>query len=164
MIGMIFSNWRVWVFLVLIAANVGSYFKGHSAGVDAGHAEVQVQFDAYKQTALEQALAAQVAKDAAEKRMNDANQKVSQDYENLKTATGTAVRALSLDRLRLQSELAASHNPAPGDTPAGPAADATAEDRVLGECLQRYEAVAGDAAAASDQVTALQAYLSKVVP
>jgi hypothetical protein len=161
------SNWRVWAFLGLIVSNLISYSAGHKHGYDAGAEDVQIKFDLYKQDALETALAAQVAKDAAEKRMRESNEKVTADYENLQAATATAVRALDSDRMRLLEALrrkAPAGDPAPVDPGTGLPPDATAEDRVLAECLNRYESVAGDADEIAVKLKKLQDYVANVVP
>lgn len=154
--------WGVLIFVVLeTMAGVTVYHKG----VDHGRAEVQAKFDAYVLKDQAQALAAQAQHDAEAKAMKVTNQEVTDRYESLKTATATAVRALDSARLRAVSALAASrHSVAPSDPATGLPTDATAEDRVLAECLQRYEEVAGDADLTAVTLKALQDYVTKVVP
>ena len=157
-------NWRIWAVIGFAVLEAWAGYKLHHAGYEEGRAEVQSLFDAYKSQSIEQAMAAQVAANAKEHAMTLANEKVTDEYESLKTATSTAVRALDSDRVRLQEALRAARNrAAPGDTQAPPGPDATPESRILGECLQRYESVAGDAQALSDTVKALQDYVRNVV-
>ena len=154
--------WGVLIFVVLEAfAGITVYHKG----VDHGRAAVQATFDAYVLKDQAQALAAQAQREAAAKAMKVTNQEVTEKYESLKTATATAVLALDTARLRALSALAAArHSAAPSDPATGLPPDASAEDRVLAECLKRYEEVAGDADLNAVTLKALQAYVNKVVP
>lgn len=156
-------NWRVLTVIGLIAANAISYSAGHHRGYESGRAEVQTLFDAYREDALEKALAAQVATAAKEHAMTLANEKVSTDYESLQTATSLAVRSLDADRVRLQAALSARRGAASSNPQAGLPPDAGPEVGILSECLARYEAVAGDADQLSGQVKALQDYVNNVV-
>ena len=99
----ILLNWRTWLVVALAAAGIYS----HHLGYVSGSADVQSVFDAYKTKDMEQAMAAQVLRQAKESAMSAANEKVNQDYESLKSATATAVRSLDRDRMRLQTQLAA---------------------------------------------------------
>jgi hypothetical protein len=156
---------RLWGVLIFIVAEAFAGITVYNKGLTHGRAEVQVQFDAYVKKDLEQTVAEQVKRNAETARMNDLNQKVTAEYESLKTATATAVKSLDGDRLRLLSALAAARHRAPTSDPTpGLVPDASPEVGILGECLQRYEAVAGDAAALSDQVKGLQDYVHRVVP
>lgn len=148
-------NWRVWVAVALAASYYFVYTKGQES--------VQVDFDKYMIQQTKVVLDAQTAAREKEHSMEVENEKVTHDYESLKAATATAVGALDTERLRLQSVIASTHSGATSDPKAGPVADATPEDGVLGECLQRYEAVAGDAQALSDNTTGLQNYVNGVV-
>ena len=126
---------------------------------------VQAAFDKYVAAAKDGALREQTKRDTEAAVMRTTNEKVTADYESLKTATATAVRALDADRMRTLSALAAArHSAAPSDPATGLPADASSEDRVLAECLNRYEEVAGDADGLSNQVKALQDYVHRVVP
>ena len=143
------------VFLVLQAA---ACWKAYTMG----EAHTQAAFDAYVNQQAQNELIAEETARVKEHAMQTANQKVSQNYESLKTATGTAVSALDADRLRLQSAFAASA--ASCDTGTRPGADASPKDDILDRCLERYEGVAGDAKKLSDQVIGLQEYVRTVVP
>jgi hypothetical protein len=156
-------NWRLWAVLGLLAANAVSYSTGHHKGYLTGRAEVQDEFTAYKEQSFEQAMAEQVKRNAEAARMSETNQKVTENYETLKTATSTAVRALDSDRMRLQAAIASRRSSATSDTKAGLSPDAGPEVRVLGECIRRYEEVAGDAQSLSDTVKSLQDYVAGVV-
>jgi len=151
-------NWRVWIAVSMAVLAAAGGWKCYVLG----QKSVQVEFDAYKNQQVLDRLAAEQAAREKEHSMLTANQKVSQNYESLKVATATAVSALDADRLQLQSSIAAARG-ASCDPKAGPATDATPEDIVLGQCLQRYEAVAGDAKVLADQVIGLQEYVTKVV-
>lgn len=158
-------NWRVWAALAFMAAEIWGGYKLHHAGYEEGRAEVQQQFTLFKEQALEQAMAAQVARNAETQAMQAKNKEVTANYESLKVATGTAVLALDAARMRAVAELAASRDSsAPIDTSTGLPADATSEDRVVAECFGRYEQVARDAQEISDTLRALQAYVTGVVP
>jgi hypothetical protein len=154
--------WGILVFVVLeTMAGVTIYHKG----VDHGRAEVQAKFDTYRLAAEDSALKEQTKRDAEARAAQITNQEVTAHYESLKTATATAVRALDSARLRAVSALAAAHrSTAPSDPATGLPPDATAEDRVLAECLQRYEEVAGDADVTAVTLKALQDYVNFVVP
>jgi len=150
--------------LTFAAAVLGAFAYTDVKSYHAGENSVQVEFDKYKAAQVQAAIAEQTARAAKEQALNQANQKVTDDYESLKAATATAVGALTADRVRLQATItaarrAASQNPTPGPSP-----DVTPEDGVLGECVQRREEVAADAAALSDQLTALQSWVNTVVP
>ena len=156
---------RLWGLLIGAVLEVAALWYAHHKGVVSGRAEIQAQFDTYRLQAQQAALKAQQERDAEAKTMRETNEKVTANYESLKTATATAVRTLDSERMRLLSALAAAgHSAAPSDPQSGLPADATAEDRVLGQCLARYEDVAGDAQQLSDQVKALQGYVNNVVP
>ena len=147
-------NWRTYAALALAASWAFAFHFGANS--------VQVKFDLYKNEQVSIALAAQTAAREKEHAMQASNQKVTENYESLKTATATAVGALDSDRMRLQAALAASS--VPPDTGAGLRPDAAPKDRILSECLRRYEEVAADSDALADQVIGLQAYITKVVP
>ena len=157
-------NWRVWAALIFAVVEATAGYKLHHAGYLEGKTEVGREFSAYRETALQTALAAQAASVAKERAMETANLKVTENYESLKTATSTAVRALDSDRLRLQAALASRSRPTPGDPAAVTGTAQTPEVGILSECLQRYEAVASDADTISDQLKALQDYVNNVVP
>lgn len=155
---------RVWGLLIFVVLESIAGWRVYHKGLDTGRAEVQAQFSAYKEVAREEAIAA-LQKNAAEtKAMNETNQKVTANYESLKTATATAIGALDVNRLRLQAALTARNRTTPGNPVSSAPADAAPEDRILGECLAKYEEVAGDANGLSDQVKALQDYVTTVVP
>lgn len=150
-------NWRFWAILIFCAAQAGALWRCYKLGEE----HTQAAFDSYvNQQAQNELIAEQTARDK-EHAMQTANQKVSTNYESLKTATGTAVSALDADRMRLQSALAASG--AACITEASTSTDGSAKDYILDRCLQRYEEVAGDAQKLSDQVTGLQDYVHSVV-
>jgi hypothetical protein len=163
MLMLLLSNWRLWAIAGLLAANAVSYSVGHHRGYLAGKAEVQATFDSYRADALEQALAAQAESTLKTQAMQAANEKVSADYVSLQTATATAVGALNRDRLRLQAAIAARSGATPDNPGPGLQPDAGPEVRILGACITEYESVASDAQSLSDKVTALQAYVNKVV-
>ena len=154
---------KFWFVLLLAASNAFSYYKGHHAGYAEGTSEVQGLFDAYKTKSIEDAMAEQVRRNAIEDQLKLTNKEVTANYVSLQAATNTAVLAVDADRLRALASLRAARDSAvPTDTATGLPTDATAEDRVLGECFQRYEAVAGDAEHLANQVTALVAYVLQV--
>lgn len=110
-------------------------------------------------------MAEQVKRNKEADALKAQNKEVMDQYESLKTAAGTAIGALDADRMRTLSALrAARHSAAPIDTGTGLPTDATPQDLVLGECLAKYEEVAGDAQQTAVALIALQAYVSKVVP
>jgi len=157
-------NWRLWAALGFVVLEAWAGWKLHHAGYESGRSEVQSLFDAFRMQTLEQAMAAQVERQAQESAMSAKNQKVTADYVSLQTATGVAVRALDADRMRLQAIIAASrHSPGP-DPGAGLPADDAAQVGVLAECIDSFAALAGDADRLADQVTGLQAYVARVVP
>lgn len=156
----ILLNWRIWLCVAL--AVVG--WNLHHAGYEKGKNEVEVQFTLFKNQQLESALAEQVKRDAEWKRLNDENQKVSQDYESLKTATATAVRSLDADRMRLQATLAAYRRATNSDPAAPKRIDEDAAIGVLSECIDRYGSVAATADSQADTLKALQEYVRNVVP
>lgn len=158
------SNWRIWAAVGLLLTNVCSYLYGQHTGYANGAHAIQVQFDAFRQDELEKALAAQVAKNAIEEKLNNENAKVTENYESLQAATATAVRALDADRMRLLAALRAAHgDPAPANPGTGLPADATPEDRVLAECLFEYQSVVGDAEVLSNTVTSLQQTIRNIM-
>jgi hypothetical protein len=151
-------NWRaVGAFLATLALAllIGQIYK-------AGQAQGRAELNAYKLAQTQAALAAQEAARAREKTMQLNNQKVTANYESLKTATATAVVALDRDRLQLMSDLAFARA-APVDSGSGLRSAPTTESIILAGCLQRYEEVAGDAQALSNQVRGLQGYVSRVL-
>lgn len=151
-------NWRLVAGLILCVAAAAGGWKCYVLGKKT----VQAEFDAYKAQQVADALAAEQAARAKEHAMQATNQKVTENYESLKTATATAVGALDAERMRLQAALAASS--APGDPGAVLRADGTAKDYILERCLGRYETVARDAAATANKVIGLQDYINHVVP
>ena len=99
---------------------------------------------------------------AKEQSLQVANQKVSQNYETLKTATAVAVGALDADRMRLQDAITAS------DPGANPAARACADDaarlrHVFGQCANALQAMARVADNQENQLVGLQDYVRSVV-
>lgn len=151
-------NWRLWagLFLVTMAAAGGwRCFKlGEHAGLE--------QLAAYKADQVSQALAAEQAAHDKEHTLQASNQKVTANYENLKSATAVAVSALDADRMRLQDALAAS------DPGANPAARACADDAarvraVVGACATALQKLARAADATEDQLVGLQDYVNSVV-
>ena len=156
---------RVWGALIFVVLEAMAGLTIHNHGVTQGRAEVQAAFDAYRVQVQDEAIRVQAQRDAEAKAMRVTNEEVTANYESLKTATSVAVRALDTDRMRALSALAAArHSTAPSDPKTGLPTDATSEDRVLAECLNRYEEVAGDADGLSNQVKALQDYVHRVVP
>lgn len=155
----ILLNWRVWLVAALVAS--GAYL--YRAGNVSGKAAVQSQFDAYKAKDAEQALAAQIERQAKESAMQSANLKVSQDYESLKSATATAVGALDRDRMRLQAALAAYRGATGKDSGTGLQIDDSAIVGSFSECIDRYSALATESDRLADQVIGLQAYVDGVV-
>lgn len=152
-------NWRVWcAVLVLTLEAYGSYVM-----YTKGEEHIQIEFDVYKNQQIVNALAQERLNRSKEVLLNTENQKVTDNYESLKTATSTAVKSLDSDRMRLQALIAAGDRSTPTYTGAGLQPVATPKDRVLSECLGRYEEVAGDADALSDQVRAFQDYITGVV-
>jgi len=157
-------NWRVWAVLAFLAAEAFAGYKLHHAGYETGRAEVQGLFDAFRADALEQAMAAQIERQAQESAMSAKNQMTTENYVLLQKATATAVIALDAARMRALAELkSARDSSAPVDTSTGLPADATPEDRVVAECFGRYESVARDAQEASDTLKSLQAYVKMVL-
>jgi hypothetical protein len=158
-------NPRTLILMALVVTNAFTYFKAHRAGYEEGRADVQAQFNLFKEQAAEQAMAEKFKRDQAEALMKATNQKVTADYESLKKATANAVGALDSDRLRLLKALAAArHSSAPGDPQTGLPVDAPAQDRIVASCTSEYEAVVRDARENADQLKALQDYVSKVIP
>jgi len=155
----ILLNWRVWLAAALVAS--GAYL--YHAGSVSGKAAIQSQFDAYKTKDAEQALAAQIERQAKESAMQTANLKVSQDYESLKAATALAVSALDRDRMRLQAALAAYRGATGKDSGTGLQIDDSAIVGSFSECINRYSDLAKEADALSGQVIGLQDYINKVV-
>ena len=152
-------NWRIWASVGFVVFQAWFGYTMYKKGQE----NVQVEFDMYKNQQILNALNAENVARAKERVLQSTNDKVTKDYENLKTATAVAVSALDADRMRLQSTLAASHSTAPKDSSTGAGIIESPEDGVLTECLARYEEVAGDADALSNQVKALQDYINKVV-
>ena len=146
-------NWRTYVVLAVFLSYAFVYRKGQES--------IQVDFDLYKNEQLSSALKADQAARAKEAVLNQANLEVTSNYEALKSATATAVRSLDADRLRLQASL--SHTVSGGTTTIV-RADESSKDRILGECIDYYSGVAGDAEGLSNQVEALQKYIQTVVP
>lgn len=124
-----------------------------------GKQSVASEFAAYKQQVTDQALKAEQDARAKEQVLQSTNRQVSANYENLKSATATAVSALDADRLRLQATL---DSLATDHTGTRSLTDASPEIRVLGSCINRYEDVATDAQHASDRIVALQDYIRQV--
>ena len=155
---MIFLNWRIWAF----AALVGAIAMAGYTGFKEGEKTVQALFDAYRLAQDQQALAAEQAARAKEQSLNLANQKVSQDYEDLKKVSAAAISRLDGERVRLQAAIAAVDHPASKDTPAVAVADESPEGRVLSDCVRQYDSVATDADRLSDQVKGLQKYIQDV--
>jgi Protein of unknown function (DUF2514) len=151
-------NWRIWLLVFLALGEVAFGWKMYKMGGNS----VQVEFDMYKNQQVLDTLAAEKAARVKEQSLQVANRKVSENYESLKTATATAVGALDAERMRLQAALAASS--ASGDTSAVTRTDGTAKDYIFSRCLERYEAVARDAAAVADKAVGLQDYIKNVVP
>jgi len=155
---MLLLNPRVWAAIILaIALGVATRFV-YTKGAES----VQVEFDKYKNQQILDALNAEKAVRAKELSLQDANQKVTENYESLKSATAVVVKSLDADRVRLQAILTARNS-----SPASVAQTSTTttdspESRILGECLQRYEAVAGDADGLSNQVKALQDFVNTI--
>jgi hypothetical protein len=152
-------NWRVWATAALVASYVCVGYLSYHTGANS----VLVEFEAYKTTQLADAVNMQRAVRAKEQDLITKTHQVSQDYAALKSSTDDRIRSLDAERLRLQATISALHSggtAAPAQ--AGPSADESPEDRVLGACVQQYDAVAGDAQSLSDQVTALQAYVNAV--
>jgi len=157
-------NWRVWAVLAFLAAEAFAGYKLHHAGHEHGRAEVQGLFDAFRANALEQAMAAQVARQAQESAMSAKNKEVTANYVSLQAATGTAVRALDADRMRLQAIIAASRH-SPGQDPgAGLPPDDSATTGVLAACIDQYAGVVSDFDREADKLRGLQAYVSAVCP
>jgi hypothetical protein len=152
------SNWRVWAALFFVVAQAVFGWKIYSAG----EAHGEQKLVAYQLEMMQKALVADEANRAKEKAKDERNQKVTEDYDSLKTATATAIGALDADRMRLMSDLAAARGTG-ANSATSTGIDATAEDAVLGGCLQRYEEVAGDAKAAANQIIGLQNYINTVV-
>ena len=159
MIAALLLNWRTWVIVSLLACCGYMHHRGYVSG----KAEVQSVFDAYKTQDLEQALAAQAAQTLKEQAMQAANTKVSENYESLKTATATAVRALDADRMRLQNTIASYRRTTGSDTAPSSGIDGAAQIDVLAGCIDRRVEVAKDAAKDADTLKALQEYVSNVV-
>jgi len=157
-------NWRVWAVLAFLAAEAFAGYKLHHAGYETGRAQVQGLFDAFRADALEQAMAAQVARQAQESAMQAKNQKVTADYVSLQTATGVAVRALDADRMRLQAIIAASRHPPGQDSSPGLPPDDSATTSVLAACIDQYAGVVSDFDREADKLRGLQAYVSAVCP
>jgi Protein of unknown function (DUF2514) len=151
-------NWRIWLLVFLALGEIAFGWKMYKMGGNS----VQVEFDTYKNQQALDTLAAEKAARVKEQSLQVANHKVSENYESLKTATATAVGALDAERMRLQSALAASS--ASGDTSAITGTDGSSKDYILSRCLERYEAVARDAAAVADKAVGLQDYIRNVVP
>ena len=156
---LLIANWRVW----LLAGVLGAVAASGIYGYRLGEKSTQATFDAYKLAQEHKAMAAEEAARQKETELQLSNQQVTQNYESLKTATATAVRALDADRMRLQSALAARSGEPAKDSSAIAGTDADPEGRILSECLDRYASVAGDADGLSAQVKALQDYISKVL-
>lgn len=157
-----FLNWQAW--LTASVMTCAGFVYGHHVGDLGGAARVQQLFDVYKLQTLEQAMAAQVERQAKETAMQATNQKVTADYVSLQVATNTAVLALDRDRMRLQAALAAYRNTTGKDSGAGLQVDDSALVGSFSECIDRYSTLAKEFDAASDQVTGLQAYITEVVP
>jgi hypothetical protein len=153
-------NWRLWGALAFGAAQAWFGHVMYHKGME----NVQVQFEAYKNEQIVDTLAFEREVLAKEHSMQSANQLVSTNYENLKSATAVAVHSLDADRQRLLSALeAARGGAAPSDTGPGLRPDGSPTDWILAGCLGRYEEVAGSADALSAQVTGLQSYIRNVV-
>jgi hypothetical protein len=150
-------DYRLWAVAIFAALELAAGWKVYKMGEKA----VQVEFDQYKDQQVLATLAAERAARAKEQTLQTANKKVSDNYEILKTATATAVLSLDNDRMRLQSALAARGTSS--DSASKLPADAAPEVGILSGCLNKYEAVAVDADALSDQVKALQDYVNSVV-
>ena len=151
----ILLNWRIWVGVALLASHGWAYHLGGLAKT--------VDFAKYVQARTDAALAAEREARAKEATLNQANQKVTEDYESLKTATATAVGALDSNRLQLLATIRTRNSGTPRSASACQCADATPQERVLTSCVTEYSSVAGDAEALSNQVTGLQAYVKTVV-
>jgi hypothetical protein len=155
---MLLLNPRVWAAIILaIALGIATRFV-YTKGAES----VQVKFDMYKNQQISDALNAEKAVRAKELSLQEANQKVSENYESLKSATAVVVKSLDADRVRLQSILASRNSSPSGVTQTSTAANDPPESRILGECLQRYESVAGDADGLSNQVKALQDFVNTI--
>ena len=164
MLSVLLTNWRALAAVLFMLAELLAGWKLHHMGYETGRAEVQAEFTLFKEQALEAAMAAQAERTAAEKRMADANQKVTENYESLKDATAVAVRALDADRVRLQATLAAYRGATGKDPAPGACIDGDALVRSFSECVDRYSAVASELDQTSDTLKALQAYVRDVVP
>jgi len=149
-------NPRVWMAIILVVLEAMGGWKLYRMGTRAGDEKLA----AYKAEQTQLQLDAEVKARAKETELINTNQKVTENYESLKTATATAVGALDAERVRLMSRLAAASG-APKDSGTGLVLNAPPQDRIRDQCLGRYEEVAGDAQALSDQVVALQSYIQK---
>jgi hypothetical protein len=169
----------LWLAVALALAGAGGFYegdgfgyrRGHTKGVEDGYDkgkadgkhEVQLQFDLFKEQALERAMAAQAERAQEEQRLKAINAHQKENYDALIHATATAVGAVDADRLRLLSDIAASRgSSAPVDPATGLPTDATPQERVLAECINRRAEVAEDAERLSNQVTGLQSFISGV--
>jgi hypothetical protein len=156
-----FLNWQAWLTASVMAC--AGFVYGHYVGDLGGAARVQQLFDAYRAQTLEQALAAQVERQAQESAMQATNQKVTADYVSLQTATGVAVRALDADRMRLQTALAAYRGATGKDSGTGLQVDDSALVGSFSECIDRYSTLAGQFDQEGDTLRSLQDYVRDVV-
>lgn len=168
------SSSKFWLVAVLVATNAFSWFKGdgngYARGYDVGHAEavaINGAFTLFREQAVEAAMAEQVRRNDKEEQLKTSNQKVTEDYVQLASIAGSAMRSLDADRVRAVAALAgreaAGGSAVPIDPATGLHADAPPEDRTLAECFREYEAVVGESKDNANQVTVLQKFITGVL-
>jgi hypothetical protein len=149
-------NWRVWAALVLVAVVSLAGLTGYRAG----ERRIQQQFDSYKTEQLAFAEKQQEAARATEQHLNDINRQLGDDLAKATQDTNNGINDLTALRMRQRSASGGlvSQNPS---APSGAAS--SPKDRVLEECRDRRDELAGDAQRLSDQVNALQDYIKGVL-
>ena len=152
-------NWRVIARLIFTVLMAAGGWKCYVLGKNSE----KVEFDVYKAEQIAATLKLESMYRAKEQSMQSTNQKVTENYESLKSATAVAVGSLDTERLRLVSALTEARGTT-AYSGTGLQSNASPEDIILGGCLNQYEEVAGDAKELSDQVIGLQDYIKRVVP
>lgn len=153
----ILLNWRLWAGLAAaLTLATSHWFAFHQGGLAS-----ELKLANYQ---LAEAKVENTALTVAIKRgdtLQDNNTKVQNDYLKLKKTSAIGAASAESERLQLLASLDAARA-GTTDSPTSPRVDATPAERILGESLKEYEAVARDADTISDTLTGLQLYVSNV--
>jgi hypothetical protein len=120
-----------------------------------------VEFDRYVAEQQTAHIAALEAARAKEQSLQTAKQKAENDYQAIKKKSADAAAGAESERVLLLEALDAARATTT-DTATSIGTDASPQDRILRESIERYGEVAGIADKLSDQVTGLQDYVRGV--